>query len=214
MNIDNFDFKKEFGWNVLEKGKDTLKIEEYITPISNYKDESSGNIRIKREDVELKKDYFDFYKYKYLECSKSMVYTLEYINDEVLMWDDTIDLSINYKISNNCSGNVLIGGLGLGLLEKFLIKNENIDTVKIIEYNKDIIELISKYVPKQYEIIQGDFKKYIVETKQKYDTIVADIWTVDAQMNEVKEFRKKMLNYHPESNIYTLLNPSRAYTGW
>ena len=81
------------------------------------------------------------------------------------------------------SGNVLLGGCGLGYVAYMLSLKEEIESITIVELNKDIVELFKKHILPQFKngskitIIEGDAIEYIQENDlSRYDYINMDIW--------------------------------------
>ena len=75
-------------------------------------------------------------------------------------------------------GNVLIVGLGIGLLTT-LIKpnNKMVHTITIIEKEQDVADLVYKHIKtNRTSLIMGDAKEYLSTTDDRYDFIYIDIW--------------------------------------
>jgi len=80
------------------------------------------------------------------------------------------------------ASNVLVGGLGLSLILHHLFLRRDIAKITVVELNKEIIDLVSSYIPKddRVEIVHGDFLKVVPELAskdKKYDTVIMDMWT-------------------------------------
>jgi len=94
-----------------------------------------------------------------------------------MMIDNEYERTTNQVFLDNAFGDVLIGGLGIGLIIKAIEDNANITSITVIEKHQRVIDLI---VPQsnfnnKVTVIQGDIHTYI-PTKQ-YDTIWLDDWT-------------------------------------
>jgi len=73
----------------------------------------------------------------------------------------------------------LILGLGTGAVGKAIKAMNELAQVDYVDCNPEVIHLASKYFhidPEKYNIYQGDAVDYIINTKQKYDYILLDIW--------------------------------------
>lgn len=106
----------------------------------------------------------------------------EYIrlNQGPRLWMSTTPMEIrtNQEFAKNAKGDVLVFGLGLGLMFD-LINWDNITSITIVEINQDIIDLIFPYIvayhfPKPINIVHGDAYKYTTESK--FDVVYFDIW--------------------------------------
>jgi len=72
-------------------------------------------------------------------------------------------------------GDVLIGGLGIGLLPT-LIK-EKVTSIDIVELHQEVIALVFHQVAtERMKIIHDDIRHYLQSTDKQYDFIYIDIW--------------------------------------
>ena len=108
--------------------------------------------------------------------------------------------------------NVLVGGLGLGLILHHLTLRKDIEKIVVVELSKEIIEMISPYVPKddRIEIIQGNFFEVIpklVSERNIFNTVIVDIWAGDPY-NYIEDFKKALaLLYSNYPNAMHLFHP-------
>lgn len=75
------------------------------------------------------------------------------------------------------SGRVLIFGLGLGMVVQALIDKPSVKSIRVIEIEKDVIELSGKYyekLSKKVNVIQADAFTY--NDSMTYDAAWFDIW--------------------------------------
>ncbi|MEL7333131.1 MAG: hypothetical protein AAFN12_12855 [Cyanobacteria bacterium J06560_2] len=81
-------------------------------------------------------------------------------------------------------GNVLVGGLGLGIYPQFaLALGRPVDSITIVESDTRVIEIVTgawlERKPEQrqiIEIVEGTIEEYLVNTEQVFDTIYLDTW--------------------------------------
>ena len=74
-------------------------------------------------------------------------------------------------------GDVLIAGLGLGVLPWLAAKNLNVRSVTVVEIRPEVIELIAPVIANQKTvIIQGDVWEHIDRHPETYDFIDLDLW--------------------------------------
>lgn len=72
-------------------------------------------------------------------------------------------------------GDVLTGGLGLGLLPT-LIKDK-VTSIDIVELNQEVIDLVFRQVATaKMKIIRDDIFHYLKSTDKRYDFICIDVW--------------------------------------
>ena len=98
---------------------------------------------------------------------------------EIMMSDTWLERITNQDILREARGDVLLAGLGIGLVPAGIISKVN--SLTIIELEPDVIKLIElplrHYLGKQFNkliIIQADIFRYV--PTQKFDIIYFDIW--------------------------------------
>lgn len=92
------------------------------------------------------------------------------------MSDTPMEKETNYSFLEHAHGDVLIGGLGIGMILLAIQDKENIESITVIEKEADIISLVGQQLPlnEKVKILQGDIFEYVPE--QRYHTIYIDIW--------------------------------------
>lgn len=75
-------------------------------------------------------------------------------------------------------GDVLISGLGLGVILTQILKKPEVKTVTIIEKSEDVIKLVAPSFEsdKRVKIIHADALEYKPRRGEKYDVVWHDIW--------------------------------------
>jgi len=97
--------------------------------------------------------------------------------DGVLMMSDTpMEQDTMRPFLDNACGDVLIGGLGLGIATLCAERNQYVKSITVIEKSEDVIRLIAKHVPfaTTTRFIHGSV--FDLHTDDHYDTIYMDIW--------------------------------------
>lgn len=78
---------------------------------------------------------------------------------------------------NKAKGNVLINGLGLGVLLKALLDKPGIESVTVIEISEDVINLVgSHFKDPRVQIIHADALTWKPPKGVHYDAAWHDIW--------------------------------------
>jgi hypothetical protein len=73
------------------------------------------------------------------------------------------------------SGDVLTGGLGIGLLPTLI--NDKVTRIDIVELNQEVIDLVFHQVAtEKMKIIRDDLFHYLKSTDKRYDFICIDVW--------------------------------------
>lgn len=131
----------------------------------------------------------------------------------VLMSNTPMEQRTNREFIDKANGDVLIGGLGIGLIILPIQDKENVKSITIIEKNKEVIELVSEQLPlnNKVNIIHSDIFNFMPD--KKYDTIYLDIWPYvnsDIYENEMMPLKNKYSKYLVSKNK----NPDRFIKCW
>lgn len=98
-----------------------------------------------------------------------------WINDYLWMWDIKAEKEAQRRLAKPAYGDVLVAGYGLGLVQKFLLENENVSSVTTIELTKKVIDENIRVFGKVHgEVIIGDFFDYN-PSDNKFDCVIGDI---------------------------------------
>ena len=100
---------------------------------------------------------------------------------DIIMSDTWFERSTNIEVVTKANGDVLIAGLGIGLILTLIVLKPEVKSVTVIEMNQDVINLTEKPL-RQYLggasakliVIQNDIFKW--QPNKKYDTIYFDVW--------------------------------------
>lgn len=92
-------------------------------------------------------------------------------------------------------GDVLITGLGFGILLKALSQKESVTSITVIEKEKDVIDafLAHNRISKKVKIINDDATTYI--TNKHYDCVLPDhyeLQTTAWKLNDMKNLAKRI----------------------
>lgn len=106
-----------------------------------------------------------------------------------MMTDHPHELATNQKFLNAASGDVLIFGLGLGLIIFPLLHSEDIKSITIIEKDPHLPHVVGEIIKEhdvhnKVKIEYGDatLMHNNMDPNKKYDTIYFDIWpNIDAE---------------------------------
>ena len=117
---------------------------------------------------------------------------------ENIMQDTTHEYDEHQPLWDNATGDVLIGGLGIGFVNQKLIDNPNVTSVTIVEKNQEVIDLVWNSCPKDgtFTIIQDDIETW--EPTSHYDVAWFDTWLTDNNMTkeEYDEFITEKYTTH------------------
>lgn len=133
----------------------------------------------------------------------------------VMMTDTPMERNTNRDFIRKANGDVIIFGLGLGLVILPLLKKENVKSILVVELYQDLIDLIQPIL-KQHDtenkltIIQGDcFQIHNQFPKEKkFDCVYGDIWISICTDNyeEMKILTKNWKNRINRENPNAFIN--------
>jgi len=117
-------------------------------------------------------EYEDFHSGKYVRLRDKTISE----NLGVIMSNTPMELKTNQEFIDKANGDVLIAGLGLGLVLLAIQDKQNIKTITVIEKEQEIIDLVKPQLPlnDKVMIIKADIFNWT--TDKKFDTIYFDIW--------------------------------------
>ena len=166
----------------------------YPTPIYQLLEEENIDSfriikRIIPKDTVL--DFYDHYEGKIYKARLSAPIPSIVLMEGATIWmsDTPYEFAGMINGITAAKGNVLVGGLGLGIFPYYITKFKKVKHIDIVEQNPEVVELVySKVKSKKMNIIIDDFWHYIENTVEKYDFIYLDIW--GDQIRPLKEVDK------------------------
>lgn len=116
------------------------------------------------------------------------------VGDTVYMTDAQFERRTNFNVVLKAKGDVLIAGLGIGLILDPII--EKAKTVTVVEREADVITLVGRHFPKAQHV-QADIFQWTPPKGAKWDTIYFDIWPdiCEDDLEEAKALRKRYRKY-------------------
>jgi hypothetical protein len=128
---------------------------------------------------------------------------------EVVMSDTGMEKRTNANFVKNAHGNVLIGGLGIGMILLAIQDKIDVDKIVVVEKSEEVIELVKDQLPlnNKVEIVNADVWEYVPPFK--FNTIYMDIWNyinTDVYKESMKplisRYRKFLVTKKEDSNRY------------
>lgn len=92
-------------------------------------------------------------------------------------------------------GRILVAGLGLGMIVKSALSNENVRSVTVLEIQPDVIELVAPcFDDERLEIIEADAWKWKPPAWEHFDIAYFDIWR-DLDTDHLMEYGRMKRRY-------------------
>lgn len=162
----------------------------YKDMVSILKEGESGNIalenfEITKWDVRAMIDEIPIGKYIRLYDKKT---------NEVIMSDTPYEKDTNFDFCINAHGNILIGGLGIGMILLAIQDKKEVDSILVLEKSNDVINLIAPQLPlnEKVKIIQADVFEWNLPENSLYNYIYMDVWNYIS----LDVFNKDMMILH------------------
>lgn len=125
-------------------------------------------------------------------CEEGKVAILRVAN-RTMMSDTLHEKLTNYEIKRQARGNVLIAGLGIGMILHPILKKPEVLSVTVLEKERDVIEIVSPTLvsEKLLKIVHADIFDWRPEVGMKFDCIYFDIWA-DGSTDLAKSERRRL----------------------
>ena len=115
-----------------------------------------------------------------------------------MMSDTQAEMADHIPAIKNCAGNVLVTGLGLGVITDALMLRWEVRSVTVIEKDPDVIKLVADHLVKLHHASTKPLRilcadAFTWETDQKFDTAWHDIWPTlkPESLPEMRKLRKR-----------------------
>jgi hypothetical protein len=142
----------------------------------------SGKWRVERFYIGRDESEFGYNKYIYSEGGRGFApvgwYTKLTRSGQIIMSDTPDEIRDHLPFIQMSRGDVLVTGLGLGMVAEQLLKRDEVSTVTIIEQSRDVWRLVAPILMTRYgkrlTVIVDDAYSYT--PSQRYDMAWHDIW--------------------------------------
>jgi spermidine synthase len=108
-------------------------------------------------------------------------YVRLYIGSTLMMTDTVMERGSNARVVHRSVGNVLIAGLGVGLILVPILAKKEVKSVTVVEKYRDVIDLVEPPLlkvkgSKKLKVVEADIFEWKPEKGTKFDVIYFDIW--------------------------------------
>jgi hypothetical protein len=119
---------------------------------------------------------------------------------EVVMSDTPMEKRTNSFFCLNAHGDVLIGGLGIGMIITAIQDKEDVNSIVVLEKHREVIEMITSQISfnSKVHIINADVFTWKPQKGQRFDCVYMDIWNYvnsDVYHEEMKPLKRKYGHY-------------------
>ena len=118
-------------------------------------------------------------------------------NGSCVMSNTDMEMRTNREFVDKAYGDVLIGGLGIGMVLLAIQDKESVDSITVLEMHKDVIELVGSQLPlnNKVHIIEAD--AFTWTPNMRFDCIYMDIWNyINTDVyEEMKQLKRRYGHY-------------------
>lgn len=133
---------------------------------------------------------------------------------EVVMSNTNMEKRTNLEFCHNAHGDIIIGGLGIGMIILAIQDKSEVKSITVIEKNEEVIEMVATQLNfnDKVKIVHADVFEWRPEKGVKYDMSYMDIWNYvnEDVYEEMKQLKKKYARYLRSKNE----NPNRYNKCW
>lgn len=121
-------------------------------------------------------------------------------NGEYVMADTSMEKRTNMDFYCNAYGDVLIGGLGIGMIVLAIQDKPEVKSITVIEKYSEVIDMVAPQLDfnEKVKIICADVFEWKPENGVKYDVSYMDIWNwvnEDVYEKEMKPLKRKYARF-------------------
>lgn len=109
----------------------------------------------------------------------------------------------HYKFIQRATGDVLIGGLGLGMVVAALLRKPEVSSITVVEISQDVIDLVSPcYTDPRVIIVHGDLNTWVPD--RHFDYAWYDIWSYISgdEYQNMLDITKRLRKYVSHSDCW------------
>lgn len=102
-----------------------------------------------------------------------------------VMQDSAQEYYEHQPLWNNARGDILIGGLGIGLVNEYLVTKPEVTSVTIIEKYPEVIDLVWEHCARdsRFTLVQADAETWVPPSGSRWDYAWFDTWLGNNPMN-------------------------------
>ena len=147
---------------------------EYVKIADIIDSKSSGNVKL--DIVDVKDTDIDFLSRMTGICEER--YARLAIGGTVMMSETPLEKKTNEDFVNNAFGDILIGGLGIGMIVLAIQDSHLVKSITVVEKNEHVIRCVAPQLPfnRKVTIVHDDIFTYKPPGWTRYDCIYFDIW--------------------------------------
>lgn len=119
------------------------------------------------------------------------------VNGECMMSETPMEHRTNRDFIRNAHGDILIGGLGIGMIILAIQDEPEVKSITVIEMNENVIDAVLHQLPINEKVRVLCMDAFLWKPDKKFDCIYMDIWPVvnEDVYQEMKKLKRKYGHY-------------------
>lgn len=119
------------------------------------------------------------------------------VNGETMMSETPMEERTNIWFVDNAHGDVLIGGLGIGMIVLAIQDDPRVKSITVLEINENVIDAVKPQLPLNEKVRVLCMDAFTWKPDRKFDCIYMDIWPyINSDVyNEMKKLKRKYGHY-------------------
>lgn len=129
-------------------------------------------------------------------------YAALYCSGKIMMSETPMEHRTNREFIDKAHGDILIGGLGIGMIVMPIQNYAHVNSITILEINENVIDLVKPMLPLNDKVRVLCMDAFTWKPDRKFDCIYMDIWpfiNTDIYKEMVKLKRKYAHYLKPSS---------------
>lgn len=125
----------------------------------------------------------------------------------VMMSNTQMEYRTNVKIVEAAHGDVLIAGLGIGMILEPMLQNPKVTSITVLEREQDVFDMVAGHFSEELasgklRIVMADV--FTWEPDRRYDFVYHDIWheISDCNLKEFDTLREKYAPFAGEQHFW------------
>jgi len=133
---------------------------------------------------------------------------------EVIMSNTPMEMRTNAEFVRKAHGNILIAGLGIGMVLLAIQDKPMVKSITVVEYSPEVMQMVLPQLPlnNKVKVVQGDIFEWSPPRGTKYDVIYFDIWNYIN--SDVYEEMKLLKNRFRHRLVSKKENPDSFMSCW
>jgi len=184
---------------------DSIRMTDYLKP-RRFGDWQIDYIDFTTKDITIQKLRDAIHNRNELTGQKEGIIVRLLNHGSIVMTDTMMEKRTNTPFFMNVKGDILIAGLGLGIIITVVQDLSEVKSITIIEKSQEVIDLVVSQLPlnDKVKVIRADIFEWLPKPGTRYDTLYFDIWSAICgdYYDDMKLLRKRFSSRKRDKNSW------------